>query len=400
VAFPGVAKAAAGDLDPSFSGDGIAIDPSTGGASSVAIDSSGRIVVLGGGDVVLRFRPSGKLDTSFSGDGRAHDPFHGDAYSIATDAQDRVVVGGAAPNPGDTSHRDTFAVGRLKANGNPDPSFSGDGHVVTPIGGLARDAVVGVAIDRQGRIVAAGSSYRYSGPTNFAVARYLANGSPDTSFSGDGQTRTQIPAVQDAYAAGVAIDSKRRIVVAGSTTGSTSDDFAVARYTPAGNLDLAFSQDGTVTTAMTPPGGYADARTVAVDDQDRIVVGGDEEATDFALARYRPNGSLDTSFSGDGKAFTSFGWTESLGFGVAIDDHQRVVAAGTVSNFNDSRSAFALARFTPSGALDPGFSGDGRVTTAIGSGAWCMGLALDSQGRMVAAGLAKDHAAVARYLSG
>src|SRR5690349_15822899 len=94
-AFPSVASAFPGDLDPSFSGDGIAYGPS-GGASAIRVDSSGRIVVLGG-DNVVRFRPNGRLDKSFSGDGVAPVPFDGYADSIAIDAKDRIVVGGEAP---------------------------------------------------------------------------------------------------------------------------------------------------------------------------------------------------------------------------------------------------------------------------------------------------------------
>lgn len=399
LALPSAASAAAGDLDPSFAGDGIAIDSSTPGATSVAMDSAGRIVVLCH-DVVLRFRPSGKLDKSFSGDGRAHIPFEGDGASVATDPQDRIVVAGTVATPGDTHHKRTFAVGRLKSNGSPDPSFSGDGQVVTQIGGLASDYARGVTIDDQGRIVVAGSSYTSSGNGNFAVARYRTNGSPDTSFSGNGQTRTRFPGDQDAFGAAVAIDSKGRITVAGGANGSTSDDFAVASYTPAGNLDHSFSGDGTLTTQMAGPGSVAIGRSVAIDDLDRIVVGGDSEggSDDFALARYRPNGALDPAFSGDGKGFASFGGL-AIGSGIAIDNHQRIVAAGSNRTDDGTRSSFALARFTRGGALDPAFSGDGRVTTSIGSHAECAALALDSQGRIVAAGNT-NHAVVARYLGG
>jgi uncharacterized delta-60 repeat protein len=391
LAMPARAHAAAGDLDPSFSADGITTDSARDSAWSVAIDSGGRIVTLGGG-VVLRFRPDGKLDKTFSGDGRAKLPFF--ANALAVDAKDRVVAGGTAPTPGDTHHKRTFAVARLKADGKPDPSFSGDGQVVTPIGGPLSDSVTGVAIDRQGRIVAAGASGKNSGSEEFALARYLPNGSLDTSFSGDGQARTQFP-----YAAGgraVAIDSNGRIVVAGTE----GDDFALARYTPAGNLDGSFSGDGTVTTAVTPPS-YNGATTIAIDDLDRIVVGGENE-DGFALARYLPDGTLDPDFSGDGTAYASFGYDVSLDYGLAIDDQGRVIASGSAWDAvgSDTRVVFALARFTPSGALDRGFSRDGLVTTSIARETWGRGVALDSQGRILVAGSAHGHAVVARYLGG
>lgn len=398
VAFPSAASALPGDLDPSFSGDGIAYGPSSGGGFGIGIDSSGRIVVLGG-DNVMRFRPNGRLDKSFSDDGVAPVPFDGYADSIAIDAKDRIVVGGEAPNPGDTRHRGTFAVGRLRPNGNPDPSFSGNGRVVTPIGGAGRDLVTGVAIDRQGRIVAAGMRGSYHGDSAFAVTRYLRNGNPDTSFSGDGQTQTKFQG--NAAAVGVAIDSNGRIVVAGGAVGR----FAVVRYTPVGNLDPSFSGDGIQTTDVSPPGGeYFHASSVAIDDLGRIVVGGDRWGAEFVFVRYRPNGALDPAFSGDGKAFASFrpDWDTSLAYGLAIDDQGRIVASGNVwhDTPNGTRFAFALARLTPGGALDPGFGDGGRVTTSIGHQASGRGLALDYQGRILVAGAAKGHTAVARYLGG
>src|SRR5689334_1471020 len=76
-ALPSIANAAAGDLDPSFSGDGIAVSPyqhsGTAGGGAVAIDSHGRIVVANLG-YIERYMPNGTLDKSFSGDGQAHTP--------------------------------------------------------------------------------------------------------------------------------------------------------------------------------------------------------------------------------------------------------------------------------------------------------------------------------------
>jgi uncharacterized delta-60 repeat protein len=255
--------------------------------------------------------------------------------------------------------------------------------------------VAGVAIDQQGRIVAAGSS-SYHGDSEFAVARYLANGEPDNSFSADGQTRTRFPNDGDTYAKAVALDSKGWIVVAGTE----GEFFAIARYTSAGNLDRAFSQDGMVTTDLHPYS-YNGAETVAVDDLNRIVVGGDNY-NGMAVVRYRPNGTLDPAFSGDGVASTTkFGYDVSLNYGLAIDGQGRIVASGSAWRMtgDDTGVVFALARLTPQGALDPSFSQDGRVTTSIGHDAWGRGLALDPQGRILVGGTGKGQPVVARYLS-
>jgi uncharacterized delta-60 repeat protein len=396
VAFPSIANAAAGDLDPSFSGDGIAYGAPRSETWHVAVDSRGRIVTVGGSDsdVVTRFLPNGKLDKSFSGNGLAPVPFDGGASSIAIDARDRIVVGGLAPTH--IHHQHTFAVGRLTANGKPDPSFSGDGQVVTPIGGPLSDVVSGVAIDQQGRIVAAGSTSDH-GTWGFAVTRYLANGEPDSSFSGDGQTRTRMAGSADVIGTAVALDAEGRIVEAGTAGGQ----IALARYTSAGNLDRAFSQDGKVISNLHPYT-YSGAETTAVDDRDRIVVGAENE-NGFAVVRYRPNGALDPRFSGDGIASTTtFGYDVALSSGLGIDDQGRIVVSGSAWKGigSNERVVFALARLTPEGALDSSFSQDGLVTTSIGREAWGRGLALDSQGRILVAGAGYKGPVVARYLGG
>ena len=403
--LPAVAWGAAGDLDPSFSGDGIVTSSNAyqgGGGGPVAIDSHGHIVVSSETSIE-RYRPNGTPDASFSGDGRIQTNFI--VQSIAVDSRDRIVAAGYAQNPADPKHNQVFAVGRFRINGTPDPSFSGDGLALTPIGGGGDDQASAVAVDGQGRIVAAGHSYKHPAGTFFALARYMPNGNPDISFSGDGQLQTEFPNVQNAFGQDVALDSRGRIVVAGRT----DDRFAVARYGPHGGLDPSFSGDGMLTTAMAANASAGE--TVAVDDSDRILVGGLASFTDpskyeCALARYRPNGALDPSFSGDGKAFTSFGRDRSNDTGLAIDDQGRIVAAGWTFDEDNSHSAFALARYTPGGALDPTFSGDGRVTTKVGPFSFGNGVALDANGKIVVAGyasaanLSDPRITIARYLGG
>ena len=407
MAFPSGADAAAGDLDPSFSGDGIVTSTHAyqgSGGGPMGIDSRGRIVVSSTG-YIERYMPNGTADKSFSGDGQAKSPCGG-IQSIAIDAHDRIVVAGYAANPADLRH-DVFAVGRLTVNGSPDPSFSGDGCLLTPIGGRASDEAFGVTLDPTGRIVASGTSIKWNPfGAAFAVARYMPDGSPDTSFSGDGQLQTRFANVSYSRGGDIALDSRGRIVV----SGLADDRSAVARYGPRGGLVRSFSGDGMVTTAMGSKSSYPGL--VAIDDSDRIVVGGNaylagSSSSDVALARYTPNGALDPSFSGDGKAFTSFGRTRNGASGVAIDDQGRiVVSATTVEEPGNTRSAFALARYTPGGLLDPTFSGDGRVTTPIGGFSWTGGVALDSAGRIVVGGQTERgptgglRIAVARYLGG
>ena len=235
-------------------------------------------------------------------------------------------------------------------------------------------------------------SVKYSGAPDFALARFNPNGSLDTSFSGDGKQTTDFGSSGD-RAHGVAIQADGKIVAAGDSLGGSGFDFALARYNPNGSLDTSFSGDGKQTTDF---GGSEAASGVKLQSDGKIVaVGGDD--SDFALARYNPNGSLDTTFSGDGKQTTDFGGSDGAR-AVALQADGKIVAVGIAGG---NGSSFAVARYNPNGTLDPTFSGDGKQTTSFGGyldGATAV--ALQGDGKIVAvghAGAANGDFALARY---
>jgi uncharacterized delta-60 repeat protein len=334
----------------------------------------------------------GDLDRSFGGDGKVKTGFECrcSAYSVTIAPRGRIVaVGGASEANGD------FAVGRYRPNGELDPSFSDDGQVTTDFFG-GGEAALSVAIDSHRRIVAAG--YACQPPTtrcpfsygDVSLARYEPDGTLDGTFGRRGR-------VWDGFVSGfaaraVAIDSRDRIVV----VGSSADRFALARYKPSGSLDRSFGSDGRVTTAMGPPNRTDFANSVAIDRRGRIVAAGYTHDRDdkrlFALARYKPNGRLDRSFSGNGKLRTAIGGI-SYANSVAIDSHDRIVAGGVGMRSRDY--VFALARYKPNGRLDRTFSRDGTVMTAFhspsirgGAGAVAKAVVIDSRQRIVTAGVA------------
>src|SRR6185295_4666277 len=148
-----------------------------------------------------------------------------------------------------------------------------------------------------GKIVAVG----FADNCDFALVRYNTDGSLDTSFSGDGRQRTHFASC--AVANGVALQGDGKIVAVGQIGG----DFALARYNPNGSLDTSFSGDGKQTTDFL--GGRDGAGAVALVGDGNIVAVGSARGTvssNIALARYNPDGSLDTTFSGDGRQATNF----------------------------------------------------------------------------------------------
>ena len=210
----------------------------------------------------------GDLDPSFGDGGKVKTGFENcrcRAQSVAIDARGRIVaVGGGAERGAD------FALARYEPNGKPDPSFSGDGRVTTDFFG-GSDSARSVAIDSHGRVVAAGYWCELAGcDWNLALARYDHDGSLDGSFGRGGRVRSGLTFAPRA----VAIDSRDRIVVAGSSAARGEARFALARYKPNGTLDRSFGSDGVVTTSMGPPNRTDFANSVAIDRRGRIVAAG------------------------------------------------------------------------------------------------------------------------------
>jgi uncharacterized delta-60 repeat protein len=305
---------------------------------------------------------TGKTDSSFNGGKNMvldiPDTTEATIYA-ATKLGSKIVIAGAATT---TSGKEVFMVGRLNDDGSPDTTFSGDGFALTNFNSTESESVTAVAIDSEQRIVVAGTA-----DGQFALARYNNDGSLDPNFDGDGKVLTSFPGTTGAIAAGIAIDGGK-IVVAGSATPSGSNEqFAVARYNSNGTLDSTFSGDGLkLIDFMSTPREVATA--VAIDGLGRIVVAG--RADDFLnhyqipVARLTYYGELDTDYDSDGKVLINFSTSLDIeeANSVLVDSDNRIVIGGRSDGY------FALARTTTTGAMDPTFGGgDGMVRTNFSS---------------------------------
>ena len=213
---------------------------------------------------------------------------------------------------------------------------------------------------------------------DFALARYNADGSLDTSFSDDGKRR---PTSADFDAASaVALQGDGKIVAVGADCASATSRRPLQPGRLARHELLRRRQaDDRLPGISTRQGTWRYRRTAG---SSRSASPGAAPRHDFALARYNPDGSLDTSFSGDGKQTTSFGGSDSAN-GVALQGDGRIVAVGGRARRNDD---FALARYNPDGTLDTSFSGDGKQTTDFGGLDSATGVALQGDGKIVAVG--------------
>jgi uncharacterized delta-60 repeat protein len=364
------AWAADGDLDTSFDTDGIAITEigiSAAEAHSLVMQSDGKIVAAGymnqdvspGKNIfaVVRYNTDGSLDTTFSGDGiqtTAIGLFNSEAWDIVVQSDGKIVVVGHTQQPDRSS---TFAVVRYDTDGTLDSSFSVDGIVKTDVASGDEEAY-SVVLQSDGKIVVAG--YSNNGSDNdFAVVRYNTDGSLDNTFSGDGIQTTDIG---DSEAESVVLQSDGKIIVAGTST--VSGDFAVVRYNTDGSLDTTFSGDGIQTTDF---GASDNANSVVVQSDGKIVVAG-KNSTRIAVARYNTDGSLDITFDTDGKQSTAIA-NEANGQEVILQSDGKIVVAGFIRTVigigRADNNDFAVVRYNTDGSLDTTFSGDGIQTTRI-----------------------------------
>ena len=301
----------------------------------------------------------------------------------------KIVVVGFS---GDHDGIGGFALARYNPDGSLDTNFSGDGKQTTAL------RVVGDGGERggapgDGKIVAVGTTDHGSHTRSFALARYNLNGSLDTSFSGDGKQTTD--RFGDRRANGVAIQADGKIVAVGEA--SDGGDFALARFNPNGSLDTSFSGDGMQATDF-GVGDRGEAGWRSRRRQDRR--GRRRRGPRLRACPLQPERVARPSFSGDGKQTTDFlfGGGDSAS-DVAIQANGRIVAVGVASGGATGQD-FALARYNPNGSLDASFSGDGRKRTSFGAFDIANGVALQGDGRIVAVGDGNGEFALARYLGG
>jgi len=303
---------------------------------AIAIDSQGRIIVAGDSSLA-RYDSDGNLDTTF-GTGGMMTIESDAAFALTIDSQDRIISAGCSWSYANGNY--DFDLARYNNNGSLDNTFGTNGRVATDFGGT-NDYAQAIAIDSSGKIVVAGhGSYSF-----FAVARYNNNGSLDNTFGTNGRVTTDFPE-HDNAACAIAIDSQGRTVAAGYTDVPIDGyEFALARYDTDGNLDTTFGTKGTVTTDFS--GNNDVVYGIAIDSSGKIVVTGyswiNDNNCDFALARYNNDGSLDSPFGTDGRVTTDFGG-RAVGQALAIDSQGRIVVAG-YAQVNGNNHDFALARY-------------------------------------------------------
>lgn len=261
----------------------------------MAVQSDGKVVIvanlfhpvtISGPTVIVRYNVNGTLDNSFDGDGVATLSTALDLYprGLAIQPDGKILVGGGSS--GVTPIR--FAMARYNSDGSIDNSFDSDGVVHTQIADGAGSRIADLKLLPDGRILAGG--YSNATQNDFALARYNADGSLDTSLDGDGKLLTVVTPGSDTIME-MAIQTDGKFVVTGATGGN---DLTVVRYNVDGSLDAAYGDGGIATVDL---GGVEWLSTLALDSSGSAVVAGTASGSTL-IARFTAEQAPIVSLSG------------------------------------------------------------------------------------------------------
>lgn len=374
---------------PTFTtGDGVVTTRFTypSGGHAAAIQSDGRIVVVGvcNGDIALaRYNVDGSLDFSFSSDGKLTDDYYStieNGNSIAVQSDGKILVAGFLNN-GNYLKGDYF-IRRYNFDGSLDANFGFNGITTTDFGWRSDDALK-ISIQYDNKIVVSGVSNG-----DFSIARYNLNGSLDTSFSDDGILTTDVSNNSSDGVGSAVLQANGKIVAAGWC----NNDFAIVRYNTDGSFDTTFSDDGILTTDIINNSIDAGESVVLQPDGKIVVLGTvfrDADKADFAIVRYNEDGSLDTSFSEDGKVIIDIASNSyDLASGIVLQSDGKILVSGSTGSTYSSPNEFSVARLNIDGSLDLSFSNDGKLTTDIGNNSYdkSKGILLQIDGKIVVVG--------------
>jgi uncharacterized delta-60 repeat protein len=369
----------------SISTDGLYTAP--GGQDSVIIEvtdayGNSSTVELDVGDV------NGVVDQSYGSSGQTQEIKFGDyIVSMPTDAvileDDSVIVVGGSTNDGSS-----FVSGLAKVlpDGNLDLDFGEDGIVVIEEA-TGDNMIQAVDIDTNGNIVVCGNVSYGEGERDAFVYRLDAEGSFDSSFSGDGKHIFAFANSDDNGCNDVITMPNGKILVAGELHTGGHTDFALQRLNNNGDTDMTFGLNGLFQLDFS---NEHDSITSIVVTAGGIVMAGyatDGGTKDFALAKVDFTGSLDEDFGANGLSVLN-----ASGPLMNNDEinHMTVTGDGAIlvsGQINDGSQVFAVARFLSNGAPDMGFGGTGLLVLPTGTGnSFSFGVAVDNSQRIYAVG--------------
>ncbi len=377
-----------GGIDANFGNNGI-IHCNSGpveGGNTLEIQPDGKIVVLGiqwtqpsaniwnTQFVVERYNADGSSDAAFASNGRIVTAFvsgYDWPKSIALQPDGKIVAIGQSTS----GSNNRLALVRYTASGALDTTFDGDGKVLTSYGSGISGLPNFVTAHPNGKILVAGLTSALSG-NSFTLVQYNSNGSPDTSFDGDGIASSLFDA-SDLSNTIISIaeqpDGKLLATTSADQYGTFNnpDDFVVRRYNSNATVDTSFGINGKVVTTVRP--GFSVAKNIALQPDAKILVAGysrplESGKYDSHLVRYESSGALDPAFGTDGKLTATFDSTNDESTHLLIQPDSKLIAIGTKRNATENGYLFkdiALSRYNIDGSLDASFGDGGKVVSVF-----------------------------------
>lgn len=404
-----ITQAADGDLDPTFGNGGKVVtdfNNSTDWLSSIAVQPDGKIVAIGTTNpsnkfALARYNPDGTLDATFGNGGKVITVIANvreSAAGLLILPNGKIMISGSIDLP--SSSNSSFALLRYNSDGSLDTTF-GNGGIVTTNVGPDDDQAYRLALQSDGKIVAAGRKGIHFNVSeqrkgNVALARYNPDGSLDTTFGNGGTVISDFGQGLESYAIALIIQPDGRIIIAGES----SYEFLVARYNPNGTLDTTFGGgDGFALANFSS--NWDHGKDAVLQPDGKIILIGSAEVNspddNLALARYNSDGSFDQSFGNGGKVLMA---TQGQLNAAVLQSDGKMIALGT------SNATFLLLRFNVNGSLDTTFGNGGTVTTSFGGNtAEGRDLVFQADGKLLAGGFSpaspyyqNSDFALARYL--
>ena len=341
------------------------------GVGKLILQPDGKILALIGGafqPFLIRFNTNGSIDTSFGNNETHIFTIPIGLFVIQPDA--KIITAYKQDHYNSFGQVDSsyFRTDRYNTDGTLDTTFGTDGTVITDFG-FGYNSVLAITLQPDGKVIVAGQSYN----NRFAMARYTANGDLDTTFDGDGKVITSLGSGLKSYASYVSVQADGKITVAGGSYTSIFPQeyfFSIAKYNPNGSLDTSFDGDGKVNNIFDDASEtYVNLNTIIEQPDGKFLVTTENgNSYDFVIRRYNASGSDDTSFGTNGKS-ALFIQDVNRALGIALQPDQKIVVAGYSRSYTSNVDVyeFNVVRYSTNGVPDVSFDNDGIIASKFDS---------------------------------
>jgi uncharacterized delta-60 repeat protein len=360
--------------DSTFNDSGLVVSSFPSGnqvGRAIAVQPDGKIIAGGFGSTSLynynlvRYLTDGRVDSTFGANGMVTTPvaFASDLADVCLQSTGKIIAGGYY-QAGSASQQD-FLLIRYLPNGTIDSAFGANGRVLTDFSGGNNEQIHALAIQSDDKIVAVGEWFNTAQTVyNFAIARYMPDGSPDSSFNGTGKLLIDMAGYSD-YAKAVVIQPDGKIVVAGTTATASASvtEFCAVRLTAAGAPDPSFGIGGkAILPSLFNHQDYCEAMVLQSDG--KYVLAGNTSPGNgiiWAAARLRADGTIDSTYNSTGWQTFAFNIYENYLQDAAIDAYGNTVLVGSTVNDLTGVTGAALASINTAGLPDPTFGSSGMA---------------------------------------